>query len=123
MIVGLFTSAAYSRSPINIPLLRQKVANALKRAGFPPASHDAKALAHILENYPRDELWQIDADTLFENAMGVLHLQERQHTALFVREDPFQRYLSALVYVPRDRYDTALRRKLTKILERCFEGS
>ncbi|MFT5182700.1 MAG: glutamate dehydrogenase, partial [Alphaproteobacteria bacterium] len=123
MLVGLFTSAAYSRSPVNIPLLRQKVANTLTRAEFPPASHDAKALAHILENYPRDELWQIDADTLFNNAMGILHLQERQHTALFVREDPFQRYLSALVFVPRDRYDTGLRRKLAAILEQRFSGS
>ena len=123
MIVGLFTSAAYSRSPINIPLLRQKVANAIERAGFPPASHDAKALAHILENYPRDELWQIDADTLYENAIGILHLQERQHTAVFVREDPFQRYLTALVFVPRDRYDSDLRRKLATILEDRFGGS
>ena len=123
MFVGLFTSAAYSRSPINIPLLRQKVANALTRADFPPASHDAKALAHILENYPRDELWQIDANTLFNNAMGILHLQERQHTALFVREDPFQRYLTALVFVPRDRYDTELRRKLAEILEQRFGGT
>ncbi len=123
MLVGLFTSAAYSRSPINIPLLRQKVANALTRAEFPPASHDAKALAHILENYPRDELWQIDADTLFNNAMGILHLQERQRTALFVREDPFQRYLSAMVFVPRDRYDSDLRKKLAEILEQRFEGS
>ena len=123
MLVGLFTSAAYSRSPIHIPLLRQKVANALTRAGFPPSSHDAKALAHILENYPRDELWQIDADTLFNNAMGILHLQERQHTALFVREDPFQRYLTAMVFVPRDRYDSNLRKKLAVILEERFEGS
>ncbi len=123
MIVGLFTSAAYSRSPVNIPLLRQKVANALSRAGFPPSSHDAKALAHILENYPRDELWQIDSDTLFDNAMGILHLQERQHTALFVREDPFQRYLTALVFVPRERYDTNLRRKLADILEAKFNGT
>ncbi len=123
MIVGLFTSAAYSRSPINIPLLRQKVSNALARADFPPASHDAKALAHILENYPRDELWQIDADTLFNNAMGILHLQERQRTALFVREDPFQRYLTALVFVPRDRYDSDLRRKLAEILVQRFDGS
>ena len=123
MLVGLFTSAAYSRSPIYIPLLRQKVANTLSRAEFPPASHDAKALAHVLENYPRDELWQIDPDTLFNNAMGILHLQERQHTALFVREDPFQRYLSALVFVPRDRYDSDLRRKLAKILEQRFGGS
>ena len=123
MLVGLFTSAAYSRSPVNIPLLRQKVAKALTRAEFPPASHDAKALAHILENYPRDELWQIDNDTLFNNAMGILHLQERQHTSLFVREDPFQRYVSAMVFVPRDRFDSSLQKKMAEILEEHFEGS
>ncbi|MBO6784736.1 MAG: NAD-glutamate dehydrogenase, partial [Alphaproteobacteria bacterium] len=123
IIVGLFTSAAYSRSPVNIPMLRSKVEATLERAGFPPGSHDAKALAHILENYPRDELLQIDEELLLEHALGILHLQERQRTALFVREDPFKRYVTALVYVPRDRYDTNLRIKLSRILEDTFNGS
>ena len=123
MIVGLFTSAAYSLSPMNIPMLRSKVETALARAKFPPASHDAKALAHILENYPRDELLQINGDLLLENSLGILHLQERQRTALFVREDPFKRYVTGLVYVPRDRYDTNLRIKLSNILEDAFKGS
>ena len=123
MIVGLFTSAAYSRSPMNIPMLRSKIEAALAHAEFPPSSHDAKALAHILENYPRDELLQIDEGKLLENALGILHLQERQRTALFLREDPFKRYLTALVFVPRDRYDTNLRLKLAGILEDAFGGS
>lgn len=123
MIVGLFTSAAYSRSPMSIPMLRSKIETVLSQTEFAPSSHDAKALAHILENYPRDELLQIKPKTLLDNALGILHLQERQRTALFLREDPFQRYLTALVFVPRDRYDTDLRIKLSSILEEEFEGT
>ncbi|MFQ5973385.1 MAG: NAD-glutamate dehydrogenase, partial [Alphaproteobacteria bacterium] len=122
LIVGLFTSAAYSRSPLDIPLLRRKLAYVVDRAGFAPASHDSKALAHILETYPRDELLQIDKETLFDNAVGILHLQERQRIALFLRRDAFERYVSALVYIPRDRYNTDLRRRLAGILERAFNG-
>lgn len=123
MIVGLFTSAAYSRSPMTIPMLRVKIEAVMSQAEFPPSSHDAKALAHILENYPRDELLQIEPAKLLENALGILHLQERQRTALFLREDPFKRYLTALVFVPRDRYDTDLRIKLASILEEEFDGT
>ncbi|CAN0211156.1 unnamed protein product [Discosporangium mesarthrocarpum] len=122
LIVGLFTSTAYSRSPASIPLLRNKISRMVERAGLPASSHDAKALVHILENYPRDELWQIDDDTLFENSMGVLHLQERQRIALFVREDPFERYVTALVYVPRERYNTDLRERISAILDEAFAG-
>ena len=123
LIVGLFTSAAYSRSPMEIPLLRQKLQHAMQRANFAPASHDHKALAHILETYPRDELLQIDQEGLFENAIGILHLQERQRVALFVRPDSFERSVSALVYVPRERYNTDVRRRMAGILEGAFNGT
>jgi glutamate dehydrogenase len=120
--LGLFTSTAYSASPLEIPVLRRKVKGALEHAGFPPASHDGKALLHILETYPRDELFQISDDDLFEIGLGILHLQERQRIALFVRRDVFERYVSCLVYVPNDRYDRELRTKIQAILERAFEG-
>ncbi|HET7594843.1 MAG TPA: NAD-glutamate dehydrogenase [Stellaceae bacterium] len=123
LVVGLFTSLAYSRSPRAIPLLRRKVERTLERAGFDPASHDGKALSHILDTYPRDELFQIGEDELLETAMGILHLQERQRVALFVRRDPFERFVSCLVYVPRERYDTALRQRFAAILERAFSGT
>ena len=122
LFVGLFTSMAYSRAPSEIPLLRQKVDAVLKLAGFSPRSHDGKALLHILENYPRDELFQIPVDELHQIAVGVLNLQERQRTALFVRHDPFERFVSCMVYVPRDRYDTSLRRKLQGILSEAYDG-
>jgi glutamate dehydrogenase len=123
LFLGLFTSLAYSRSPRAIPLLRQKVQKAMTRAGFAPQSHDGKALLHILDNFPRDELFQISDEDLFETAMGILHLQERQRIALFLRRDPFDRFVSALVYVPRDRYSTDLRLAFAKILEDACKGT
>ncbi|HSR72914.1 MAG TPA: NAD-glutamate dehydrogenase, partial [Kiloniellales bacterium] len=123
LFIGLFTSVAYSRSPRFIPLLRQKVRHVAERAGLPHNSHDAKALMNILETYPRDELFQISEDELLDIATGILRLQERQRIALFVRRDPFERFVSCLVYVPRDRYDTTLRIKLQDILARAYQGS
>jgi glutamate dehydrogenase len=122
LFVGLLTSVAYSRSPRDIPLLRRKVANIIERSGFSAGSHDGKALTHILENYPRDELFQISEDELFDVALGILHLQERQRTALFVRKDPFERFISALVYLPRDRFTTDLRLRVQNTLKRAYNG-
>jgi glutamate dehydrogenase len=122
LFAGLFTSVAYSRSPRDIPLLRHKVEETVARAGFESGSHDGKALMHILDSFPRDELFQATQDELFTTAMGVLHLQERQRVALFARRDPFERFISCLVYVPRDRYDTHLRQRFQDILADTFEG-
>jgi len=122
LFLGLFTSMAYSRSSRSIPLLRQKIDRVMARAGFDPASHDGKALIHILDGYPRDELFQTGEDDLFDIALGILHLQERQRIALFVRRDPFERFVSCLIFVPRDRYDTALRLRFQKILTEVFNG-
>jgi len=123
LFLGLFTSVAYSRSPHGIPLLREKIERVAKRAGLDDKSHDGKALMHILETYPRDELFQITEDELLETAIGILHLQERQRIALFVRRDPFERFVSCLVFVPRDRYDTALRLKLQELVAEAYAGS
>ena len=122
LFIGLFTSVAYSRSPRAIPLLRQKIDRVAERVGFPPSSHDGKALMHILETFPRDELFQISEDELHDVSMGILHLQERQRIALFVRRDHFERFVSCLVYVPRDRYDTRLRLRFQEILSEAYDG-
>ena len=122
LFVGLFTSVAYSKSPRAIPLLRRKVDRIIARAGFAPASHDGKALAHTLENYPRDELLQISEDDLLDIAMGVLHLQERQRVALFVRRDALERYLSCMIYVPKDLYNSELRVRFQAVVEKAFAG-
>src|SRR5262249_2690308 len=109
-------------SPQSIPLLRHKVRRTIERAGLAPASHDGKALLHILETFPRDELFQITEEELFSTAIGIFNLQERQRIALFVRRDPLERFVSCLVYVPRERYDTRLRQTVAAIIEEAFAG-
>ncbi|HEY1637224.1 MAG TPA: hypothetical protein VGF62_01770, partial [Rhizomicrobium sp.] len=120
--VGLFTSGAYSRRPTDIPLLRLKVEHVLERPGFARNSHDGKALAHILDSFPRDELFQVNEEELFETALGILRLGERPKVKIFERCDRFDRFVSLLVFVPRDRYDTQARGKIHAILARAFNG-
>lgn len=121
--LGLFTSTAYSARVAETPLLRGKVDAIARRAGLPPGGHLAKALDHILETFPRDELFQIADDDLYETALGILALGERQRLRLFVRRDPFDRYVSCLLYVPREAYSTELRVKCQRILGEAFGGS
>jgi glutamate dehydrogenase len=123
LFVGLFTSSSYNTSPRAIPVVRRKVERVLERSGLPAGGHDGKALVHILDTLPRDELFQASEDALYHTAIGVLNLQERQRIALFVRRDPLERFVSCLVYVPRERYDTTLRRSFAAILEEAFAGS
>ena len=120
--LGLFTTSAYSKSPSDIPVLREKVAEVMRRSELSHSSHDGKALVQILETLPRDELFQSTTDELFETAMGVLHLQERQRVKLFVRRDSFGRFFSCLVYVPRDRYNSQVRQKIEGILYQALGG-
>ncbi len=123
LFVGLFTSTAYTADVRSIPIVRRKVERVLARSGLPPTGYDGKALIHILDTFPRDELFQADEDWLYDTVIGVLNLQERQRIALFVRRDPLERYTSCLVYLPRERYDTALRLRFAAILEEAFAGT
>jgi glutamate dehydrogenase len=122
LFVGLFTSAAYSRSAREIPVVRRKVEHVLTHSGYSPRSHNYKTLYHLLETYPRDELFQITEEELFPIAIGVLRLQQRRRIALFPRVDPFERFVSCLVYVPRDIFETGLRLRFQEILAEAFHG-
>ena len=120
--VGLFTASAYNRSVRDIPLLRHKIQNTFDAAALPLSGHDGKALLNILETYPRDELFQISQEQLLEIGLGILRLQDRQRVALFLRKDDFERFYSCLIFVPRDRYTTDLRRKFQAVLEEGLGG-
>ncbi|HEU4886511.1 MAG TPA: NAD-glutamate dehydrogenase, partial [Thermoanaerobaculia bacterium] len=120
--LGLFTSAAYSRSVRDIPMLRLKASRTLDRAGLDPHSHNGKALVDILETFPRDEFFQITDAELFDIARGVLLLQERQRVALFTRTDVFERFVACYVFVPRERYTEDFKERVKAILEEAFQG-
>ncbi|MCC5982529.1 MAG: NAD-glutamate dehydrogenase [Oceanicaulis sp.] len=120
--VGLFTAEAYDRMARDVPLIRRKVRRVLEKAGKAPGSHSAKKLQHIVENYPRDELFQTSEEDLLEISLGILHLYDRPRTRLFLRRDQFDRFVSALLYVPRDRYNSRVRIEAGELLRKAFDG-
>ena len=120
--VGLFTADAYNLSPSDIPLLSRKIARVIERSGFPSTTYNAKALQNILDTFPRDELFQISEDELLRYGLSILDLQERPRTRILLRHDRYDRYVSALVYVPRDRYDSRVRERIADILTTEFDG-
>ncbi len=121
-IVGLFTSTVYTRSTRTIPHLRRKVDAVIKRVGFDPDSHSGKALANVLDTYSRDELFQIDEDTLLQFAMLILQLDERPRVRVLSRPDRFDRFVSVLVFVPRDRYNSTVRVAIGEYLAEVYQG-
>lgn len=122
-LVGLFTSGAYTRSTRQFPYVRHKVAQVLERAGFDPDSHSGKALLHILEEYPRDELVQVDVETLYIFAMEILMLYERPRVRALARADKFDRFVSILVFIPREKYDSDVRSRVAAFLAQVYKGT
>ncbi|MCB1889433.1 MAG: NAD-glutamate dehydrogenase [Rhodocyclaceae bacterium] len=121
-VIGLLTSTAYNTNPKRIPLLRRKVTAVIERAGLMPKSHAGKALVTILEQYPRDELFQASVEDLYHNAIGILRLGERQRIRLFVRPDTFCRFVTCLIYVPRENYNTEQRKRMQAALAEAYDG-
>lgn len=114
--LGLLSSAAYTESLLRIPLLREKVDEVLERSGYDARSHDGAALLDTLETYPRDELFHTPVDELAPIVEAAMQARERRAVRLFIRRDTYARYLSVLVYLPRDRYNTNVRHKFVEIL-------
>lgn len=120
--LGLFTSTVYYQSADRIPFIRRKIAQTLRRANFDPTSHNGKQLTAVLEFYPRDELFQIAEDDLFEFCIGLISLEAKPAVRIFARKDRFERFMSCMVYAPRERFNTYIREQIAAILERAFSG-
>ena len=120
--IGLFSSNFYNNSAADVPVLKSKINRIMDMCDFAKGTHAYKAVLNILETYPRDELVQARENELLEVAMGVLQIQERDMCRLFVRKDAYGRFLSCMVYVPRERYNTALRRETQAILANAFNS-
>ncbi len=121
--LGLLSSSAYTQSVLSIPVLRRKHERLLELLEFAPGSHSGKDLLQFLETYPRDELFDTRDDLLARIADSVLHLQERRQTKLYLRADDYGRYMSCLVYLPRDRYTTPVRLRIERLLTDAFGGT
>ncbi len=121
-IVGLFASTAYNEPTGTIPFLRRKVSSVLAKAGFDSDSHSGRALTNVMETFPRDELFQIDHETLYDFAMAILQLDERPRIRVLARPEKFDRYVSILCYVPRDRYTTEVRLNIGTYFAHVFDG-
>ena len=120
--IGLLTSVAYIESPKNIPLLRHKITKIFERAHVEQIGHRGKALSHIIETYPREELFQSSIQDLTRTTVGILNLQDRRHVKFFLRRDTFRRFFSCLVFVPREKYTTAIRERIEALLKDAFDG-
>jgi glutamate dehydrogenase len=118
--LGLWTSAAYNANPREIPLLRHKVTQVVEHFALAPDSHDGKALQHILESFPRDELFQANVGELTRIASGIFGLQERPRVRVLLRRDPFRRFHSALVFVPREKYNSQVRQRIERLFRDAF---
>ena len=120
--LGLFTASTYQLSPDRIPLLREKYHAVMARARLPQGGHGYKKMRHILNQFPRDELFQTEFDTLYPILDSIMHLYDRRALRLFVRVDHYRRFISCLIYIPRDKHSTALRLKIQDILMDAFTG-
>ncbi len=120
--IGLFTSMTYNQSLQAVPFLRYKAAQVMQKSGFVHGSHNYRVLQHVLEKYPRDELFQIQIDQLCAFSRELVKLQDYKRLTLFMRNDPFERFVSCLIYVPKERWDTRLRLKFKNILEHTLQG-
>jgi glutamate dehydrogenase len=121
--VGLFTSAAYTERPGDVPLVRLKIDSVLAKSGLDPTSHSGKALQHILNTFPRDDLFQGSTNDLAKMSAGILSLQERHQVKLFCRRDAFNRFYSCFVYLPRDQYNPRTQLRIEELLMRAFKGT
>ena len=121
--IGLFSSEAYSHSVTRVPRVERIVREVVERASFPVKGHDHKRLMTILEGYPRDELFQMSSDELYDVSMSIAGLQERRRLRLFTRVELFGRFVTCLVFLPRDRYNTQTRVGIEDLLTEAYKGS
>jgi glutamate dehydrogenase len=92
------------------------------RRGHGPGGHDGRALRNILDTWPRDELFQAPEEAILAGCLRALDLQIRPRAALVLRRDPFERFVSAIAWLPRDTFDTAMRERIGGLIARAFNG-
>ncbi len=121
--LGLYSASFYNQSVVELPILKEKIEKICALSGFEPGTHAYKAFVNIVETYPRDELLQTPAQELAQIVMGIFQMQERGISRLFIRKDTFGRFFSCMVFVPRERYNTQLRKETQELLKASLNAS
>ncbi|MEU4802770.1 NAD-glutamate dehydrogenase [Actinosynnema sp. NPDC023587] len=114
--LGVFSTTALHEDVLDIPAIERRVRDVIHRAGFPLHSYSGQRMLEVIQDYPRTELFSVDTETLYQNVTGVIALAERRRLRLFLRRDPYGRFFSCLVYLPRDRYTTTSRLAMQEVL-------
>ncbi|MFC3095765.1 NAD-glutamate dehydrogenase [Alteromonas sediminis] len=121
--IGLYSASFYNSSATGLPVLKEKIERICNLSGFEPGTHAFKAFVNIVETYPRDELLQTSEEELAQIVLGIFQMQERGISRMFMRKDVFGRFYSCMVYVPRERYNTQLRKDTQELLKHSFGAS
>ena len=121
--LGLYAASFYNSSATQVPVLKDKIEKICELSGFEPGTHAYKAFVNIIETYPRDEVLQTPADELADIVMGIFQMQERGISRLFMRKDLFGRFVSCIVFVPRERYNTQLRKETQALLKKSLKAT
>ncbi len=120
--IGLFTAQAYQLSVQQIPLLREKANKIMAMADLPRDGHAYHKMMHVINSLPRDDLFQASVEELYPIVSGISQLQDKKSLRLFSRVDHYQRFVSCLVYIPRDKFNTELRIKVQNVLKDAYGG-
>ncbi|WP_216216114.1 NAD-glutamate dehydrogenase [Amycolatopsis aidingensis] len=121
--LGMFTTTALHEDVLDIPVLDHRVREVIHRAGFPMESYSGQRMLEVLQNWPRADLFSADVDSLYATATGAITLADRRRLRLFLRPDPYRRFYSCLVFLPRDRYTTRSRLAMQEVLLEELEGT
>ncbi|MGW6699673.1 NAD-glutamate dehydrogenase [Nocardia sp. NPDC055049] len=116
LFIGVFTVSAVHENVLDIPVINRRVRTAIEGAGFDKDSFSGQAMLEVIESFPRTELFSADTETMRRTAVAVLGVGLRRQVRLFLRSDGYGRFVACMVYLPRDRYTTAVRLEMQEIL-------
>lgn len=114
--LGLFTYNVFAMSPRHIPLMREKIDYVIKKSNLDTNGYYGKNLMRVIENFPKEEIFQSDKETLYKNIWNIASINERHVVRLIVREDVFGSFVNCMVYVPKDLYSTRVRMQMEKLI-------
>ncbi len=121
--VGLLSTAGLSQSVFDIPVVRRAVGGVFDDAGVDLDSFIGEVMIAYLQAYPLAELFATPPQELSRRMRSLFDSAVATSLSVFVRDSPSTHTATALVYLPRERYNTATRLRLQGLLAEALGGS